>query len=148
MKSLHCERGIYWITFSIGTPLSSCERMNPIRRCSRTFFEIQTALLSNITIVNRFSRYDSCYQGRSKLSKSGWGQRWIQRGAKGTRALVRFYIPNLLIIEIIGFCLTTSLHKSNFHANYPHHTHHAKNWSVEPLSDFCLDPSLVGGTCI
>ena len=39
-------------------------------------------------------------------------------------------------------CLITSSHKSNFHANHAHHTHHAQNWSVEPLSDFRLDPPL------
>ena len=69
-------------------------------------------------------------------------QRRIQRGAKGARAPIRFYIPNFLINEIIGFCLTTSSHKSNFYANHAHYTHHAQNWSVEPLSDFCLDPLL------
>ena len=49
------------------------------------------------------------------------------------------------MIEIIGFGLTTSLHKFNFHANHTHHAHHAhhaQNWSVEPLSDFHLDPPL------
>ena len=69
-------------------------------------------------------------------------QRQIQRGAKGARAPVRFYIPNFLIIEIIEFCLASS-HKSNFHADHTHHTNHAQNWSVEPLSDFRLDPPLL-----
>ena len=53
-----------------------------------------------------------------------------------------FKLPNFLQIEIIGFCLTTSMHKSNFHADHAHHTHNAQNWSVEPMSDFCLDPPL------
>ena len=69
-------------------------------------------------------------------------QRRIQRGAKGAQAPVRFQTPNFLKIEIIGFCLTTSPHKSNFHANHAHHNHHAQNWNVEPLSDFRLDPPL------
>ena len=48
-------------------------------------------------------------------------------------------VPNFLKIEIIGFCLTTSLHKSDFLAKHAHHTRHAQTWSVEPLSDFHLD---------
>ena len=47
-----------------------------------------------------------------------------------------FKLPNFTKIEIIGFCLTKSLHKSNFHTS---HAHHAQTWSVEPLSDFRLD---------
>ena len=69
-------------------------------------------------------------------------QRQIQRGAKGARAPSDLKLPNSLKIEIIGFCLTTSSHKSNFHANHAHHTHNAQNWSVEPLSDIRLDPQL------
>ena len=53
-----------------------------------------------------------------------------------------FKLLKFLKIEINGFCLTTSLNKSNFHANHTHHAHHAQNWSVEPLSDFRLDPPL------
>ena len=53
-----------------------------------------------------------------------------------------FKLPNFLKIEIIGFCLTASLHKSNFHTNHAHHAHHAQTWSVEPLSDSRLDPPL------
>ena len=49
-----------------------------------------------------------------------------------------FKLPNILKIEIIGFWHISS-HKSNFHAN---HAHHTQNWSVEPLSDFRLDPPL------
>ena len=64
------------------------------------------------------------------------------RGGEGARAPVRFYAPNFLKIEIIGFCLTTSSHKSNFYANHAHNTYHAQNWSVEPLPDFRLDPPL------
>ena len=74
-----------------------------------------------------------------KRTKGRGLQRRIQRGVKGAQAPVRFQTPNFLKIEIIGFCLTTSSHKSNFHAN---HAHHAQNWSVEPLSDFRLDPPL------
>ena len=59
-----------------------------------------------------------------------------------------FKLPNFLKIEIIGYCVTTSSHKSNFHANQAHHTHHAQNWSVEPLSDFRLDPPLGPSTHI
>ena len=44
--------------------------------------------------------------------------------------------------EIIGFCFTTSSHISNFPANHAHHAHLAQSWSVEPLSDFHLDPPL------
>ena len=69
-------------------------------------------------------------------------QRRIQRGAKGAQAPVRFKLPNFLKIEIIGFCLN----KSNFHANHAHHTHNAQNWSVEPLSDFRLDPPVTSIT--
>ena len=72
----------------------------------------------------------------------GQVQSRVQRGAKEARSPVKFKIRNFLIIEIIGFCLATSSHKSNFHANHAHHTHHAQNWSVEPLSDFRLDPPL------
>ena len=60
-------------------------------------------------------------------------------GPRGLEPRSDFKLPNFLKIEIIGFCLTTSLHKSNVHANHAHHTHHAQNWSVEPLSDFRLD---------
>ena len=63
-------------------------------------------------------------------------------GEGGSRPRSDFKLPNFLKIEIIGFCLTTSSHKSNFHANHANHTHNAQSWSVEPLSDFRLDPPL------
>ena len=56
-----------------------------------------------------------------------------------------FKLPNFLKIEIIGFCLTASLHKSNFHASHAHHTFHAQTWNVEPLSDFRLEASSQAG---
>ena len=64
-------------------------------------------------------------------------------GRRGLEPRSDCKIPNFLKIEIIGFCLTTSSHKSNFHASHAHHTHNAQNWSVEPPSDFRLDPPLV-----
>ena len=67
------------------------------------------------------------------------------RGVKGAGTPLRFSIPNFLIIEIIGFCLITSSHKPNFHANHAHHAHHTQNWSVEPMTDFRLDPPLLAG---
>ena len=73
-------------------------------------------------------------------------QRQIQRGTKGLEPRSDFKLPNFLKIEIIGFCLKTSLHKSNFHANHAHHAYHAQNWSVEPLSDLSLDPPLSGAS--
>ena len=63
-------------------------------------------------------------------------------GQKGLEPRSEFKLPNFLKIEIIGFCLTTSSHKSNFHANLAHHTNNSQIWSVEPLSDFRLDPPL------
>ena len=69
-------------------------------------------------------------------------QRQIQRGRWGLKPRSDFKLPNFLKIEMIGFCLTTSSHKSNFHANHAHHTHNAQNWSVEPRSDLRLDPSM------
>ena len=47
-------------------------------------------------------------------------------GGEGGSSPGQILIPNLLIIEIIGFCLTTSSHKSNFHANHTHRTRHAQ----------------------
>ena len=64
-------------------------------------------------------------------------------GEGGLEHLSDFKLPNFLKIEIIGFCLTTSLHKSNFQASQAYHTHHVQNWSIEPLSEFRLDPPLV-----
>ena len=65
-------------------------------------------------------------------------------GRRGLESRSDFKLPNFLKIEIIEFCLTTSSHKSNFHANHAHHTHNAQNWNVEPLSDLRLDPPLYG----
>ena len=63
-------------------------------------------------------------------------------GRRGLEPRSDFKLPNFLKIEITGFCLPTSLHKSNFHTSHAHYTHHTQNWSVEPLSDFRLDPPL------
>ena len=54
-------------------------------------------------------------------------------GGEGGSSPGQILIPNFLIIEVNGFCLTTSSHKSNFHANHAHHIHHAQNFSVELL---------------
>ena len=67
----------------------------------------QSQELKNTKKQARFHAFNLCYiRGGSKEGKGG--------SSPG---------HNLLkIIEIIGFCLTTSLHKSNFHANNAHHT--------------------------
>ena len=75
-----------------------------------------------------------------KVALSRGGSRWGRRGLE-PRSNVK--LPNFLKIDIIGFCLTTSSRKSNFHANHTHHTHNSQNWSVEPLPDFRLDPPLL-----
>ena len=64
-------------------------------------------------------------------------------GRRGLEPRSHLKLPKFLKIEITGFCLTTSLHKSSLHANHAHHTHHTQNWSVEFLSDFGLDPPLL-----
>ena len=60
-----------------------------------------------------------------------FGGRGVNRGVsrvgrRGLEPRSDFKLPNFLKLEIIGFCLTTSSHKSNFHANHANHTHNAQ----------------------
>ena len=88
--------------------------------------------------------------GLDKISIFGlraWRNCTFRGGSRGGRRGLEprsdLKLPNSRKIKIIGFYLSASSHKSNFHANHAHHTHRAKNWSVEPLSDFRLDPPLL-----